>query len=542
MESTFADGTTDVASFSYANGDDPCQVTSISHTHASWPKQIDLSYDDCGRVTADSLGRRMTWDAQDRLTQVQYQGRTCDYGYDPSGNLSDRILDGSLTRSFFSAGQVTHEQSGDEVLQPISDGGGLIALNSITAGVRQRTTLLGCDAQGSVRLEADDSVRSRHYSTHGAEQEEAANGPYGYTGERREPLSGWYIPAGYRPYDPIIMGFISPDSESPFGRGGINPYAYCAGDPVNRIDPDGHAWWNWVIAGVELALGAVATVASFGAAAPVFAALAAGSISASGAMAMGAATLGAISLGTGVASTIVEAVGKDEKAAGILGWISLGTGLLGSALEIAPKAAARVATKLGRSPGRGYSKLSGVKVEMKAPGVARGRPGTGRVIRRVGESDIIYNVPNETHSVAFHRNAWRLDTAAFETHGHRGKLLNGRGRFQSATKVANREIAPRLNTLPNYVNDPERPLILLACRAARSGAAQKVSNALRRPVIAYGRELGTTTPEQLNAPLIFATTAESTTAPLELIRIPKIGPFTDSGAFRLGVPRIFMPQ
>ncbi|RMV11327.1 hypothetical protein ALP17_02676, partial [Pseudomonas savastanoi] len=45
---------------------------------------------------------------------------------------------------------------------------------------------------------------------------------------------------GYRAYNPVLMRFNSPDSLSPFGKGGMNAYAYCAGDPVNRSDPTGH--------------------------------------------------------------------------------------------------------------------------------------------------------------------------------------------------------------------------------------------------------------------------------------------------------------
>src|SRR5471032_2916159 len=36
------------------------------------------------------------------------------------------------------------------------------------------------------------------------------------------------------------MRFNSPDSLSPFWKGGVNAYAYCVGDPVNRVDPTGH--------------------------------------------------------------------------------------------------------------------------------------------------------------------------------------------------------------------------------------------------------------------------------------------------------------
>ncbi|WP_230202737.1 RHS repeat-associated core domain-containing protein, partial [Pseudomonas syringae] len=43
-------------------------------------------------------------------------------------------------------------------------------------------------------------------------------------------------------FNPVLMRFNSPDSLSPFGEGGVNAYAYayCEGDPVNRVDPSGH--------------------------------------------------------------------------------------------------------------------------------------------------------------------------------------------------------------------------------------------------------------------------------------------------------------
>lgn len=53
---------------------------------------------------------------------------------------------------------------------------------------------------------------------------------------------GYPLGAGYRWYSPPLMRFGSPDERSPFGAGGINPYAYCGADPVNRIDPSGRSW------------------------------------------------------------------------------------------------------------------------------------------------------------------------------------------------------------------------------------------------------------------------------------------------------------
>ncbi|MCX4409771.1 MULTISPECIES: RHS repeat-associated core domain-containing protein [unclassified Streptomyces] len=63
----------------------------------------------------------------------------------------------------------------------------------------------------------------------------------GFGGEWPDPVTGHYLLGnGYRSFNPVLMRFNSPDSSSPFGEGGFNSYAYCLGDPVNRVDPTGH--------------------------------------------------------------------------------------------------------------------------------------------------------------------------------------------------------------------------------------------------------------------------------------------------------------
>ncbi|WP_256365326.1 RHS repeat-associated core domain-containing protein [Pseudomonas sp. PDM25] len=63
----------------------------------------------------------------------------------------------------------------------------------------------------------------------------------GFNGERIDPvLGGYHLGNGYRLYNPALRRFTSPDNMSPFGAGGINPYAYCEGDPINNTDPTGH--------------------------------------------------------------------------------------------------------------------------------------------------------------------------------------------------------------------------------------------------------------------------------------------------------------
>ncbi|WP_263224528.1 RHS repeat-associated core domain-containing protein [Pseudomonas alabamensis] len=61
----------------------------------------------------------------------------------------------------------------------------------------------------------------------------------GFNGEHPRPVTTLSI-LSFRAYDTQSMHFISPDSLSLSGDDGINTYAYCSGDPVNRTDPTGH--------------------------------------------------------------------------------------------------------------------------------------------------------------------------------------------------------------------------------------------------------------------------------------------------------------
>ena len=76
--------------------------------------------------------------------------------------------------------------------------------------------------------------------------------PLGFNGTRQDPATKLYpLGNGYRMYSPTLMRFNAQDNLSPFGPGGVNGYAYCLGDPVNRRDPSGH------IALLSLLIGAI---------------------------------------------------------------------------------------------------------------------------------------------------------------------------------------------------------------------------------------------------------------------------------------------
>ncbi|MGE6565495.1 RHS repeat-associated core domain-containing protein [Pseudomonas hunanensis] len=108
----------------------------------------------------------------------------------------------------------------------------------------------------SSMLAASDQQRSVLFIYERKRLESQVYSPYGhhnqgsgllsllaFSGERLDAGSGLYhLGNGYRQFSPVMMRFCSPDSWSPFGAGGFNAYAYCAGDPINRTDPTGHFW------------------------------------------------------------------------------------------------------------------------------------------------------------------------------------------------------------------------------------------------------------------------------------------------------------
>lgn len=104
-------------------------------------------------------------------------------------------------------------------------------------------SLLSTDAQFSVLCVLNGHTMGlMTYSAYGYRApDDVSASVLGFNGERVDELTGHYLLGnGYRALNPVLMRFNSPDSLSPFGSGGLNAYAYCTGDPVNKTDSTGH--------------------------------------------------------------------------------------------------------------------------------------------------------------------------------------------------------------------------------------------------------------------------------------------------------------
>ncbi|MFW0758626.1 RHS repeat-associated core domain-containing protein [Pseudomonas sp. H11T01] len=166
----------------------------------------------------------------------------CRYAYDALDRLTGLVpSEQEEVQRFYNIEHLATELQGQTSRTVFQEGTQLLALQQ-REGDELNNQLLATDQQRSV-LHAIDGVQHRQkvYSPYGHRRAESGlSSLLGFNGERPDPVTGHYLLGnGHRAFNPVLMRFNSPDRLSPFGQGGLNPYAYCLGDPVNRSDPTG---------------------------------------------------------------------------------------------------------------------------------------------------------------------------------------------------------------------------------------------------------------------------------------------------------------
>lgn len=265
----------------------------------------------------------------------------CRYVYDALDRLTGHVpSEQEEVQRFYNIEHLATELQGAVSRTVFQQGAQLLALQQREGG-EVNSQLLATDQQRSVLHAIDGTPRQQKaYTPYGHRRTESGlSSLLGFNGERPDPVTGHYLLGnGHRAFNPVLMRFNGPDRLSPFGQGGLNPYAYCLGDPVNRSDPNG----RFSILGIA---GLLTSVASLGSSSVALLpslpfmvskkALFAGAIgrlpakysfgAISSVVAGATGVLGAM---TGVARVVVGETDPDSTAQEMLTWISLGFGVI----------------------------------------------------------------------------------------------------------------------------------------------------------------------------------------------------------------------
>lgn len=296
---TFVDDINERALFTYDEVD-PCQLRGIKYIPAKASGDPVFTYDLNGCQQQDERGQRLVYDSQNRLQKVEAPaGQTVSsYRYDSHDHL--------ITSQHGTAGETLRFYQDEQLSVTVQDGRETQLLYHFdqplgqqVASDRSQTLLLQTNANHSVIAESQqNTLRNAVYSAYGERHSDSTLlSLRAFNGEVRE-ASGWYLLGrGYRAYNPVLMRFHSPDSFSPFGSGGVNPYMYCLGNPIALRDPTGHSsigysgrprrpdedvvpgmagggasigeWVSLVAGAIFVVVSIAATAATFGAAAPL---------------------------------------------------------------------------------------------------------------------------------------------------------------------------------------------------------------------------------------------------------------------------------
>jgi len=201
-----------------------------------------LTYDPSGNLVSRSGGGSSTtyeWDAANRLKAINSGMHRTEMAYD---GLSRRVR---ITEK--DNGAVTSDKrfvwDGTRIAEERDGAGTTVTKRYFPQGVRVGSTnyYYTRDHLGSIREMTDESgaIQARYdYDPYGRRTKVCGDldADFSFTGHYYHASSGLHL-ALYRAYDADLGRWLSRDPIAE--NGGINLYAYCDGDPVNTIDPDG---------------------------------------------------------------------------------------------------------------------------------------------------------------------------------------------------------------------------------------------------------------------------------------------------------------
>ena len=241
-----------------------------------------ITYDEIGNPLRYKNGFTFTWQNGRRLATAAANGKALSFAYNESGIRTQKTVDGVTTEYYLDGSTVLAQKTGNNTVWYYYDCNG--TREALEYGGQVYYYLY--NAQGDVMALYDNDlniVAEYTYDSWGkllsvtgslAETVGKAN-PFRYRGYYYDSETELYY-LNSRYYDPETGRFINLDNQlSSNDPTGLNTFAYCGNNPINRADPTGEAWWHWALGAAIVAACAAATVITAGGFAAGMAAVAA---------------------------------------------------------------------------------------------------------------------------------------------------------------------------------------------------------------------------------------------------------------------------